>query len=246
MPVKSIVHIIALFMLLVSPVCHAGDTTTVSSDSVVNAFYFVPRIPEREQIDSYLGEKDFQYGKEYKPAAAEGFFQRLWRSILNLVAEIFQAVRYLPIVLKILFVVACLAVLFIIATKTKLYRLFYEDRETKKPEFSMVDPLHEEYNFDEAVSREVSRGNYRNAIRLLHLRLLKELDSMEIIRISRDKTNRDYSLEIGDNNIRKEFMGLTRIYNHIWYGKYPLTGIDYESLAPQFLSFTQKLHAGYE
>ena len=246
MPVKSIVHTIAFFLLLVSPVCRAGDTATVCSDTVVNAFDFVPRIPEREQIESYLGEKDFQYGKEYKTAAGEGFFQRLWRSVLDFVAQIFQAVRYLPIMLRILFIVACLVVLFIIATKTKLYRMFYEDRETEKPEFSMVDPLHEQYNFDEAVSREVSLGNYRNAIRLLHLKLLKELDSMEIIRISRDKTNRDYSLEIEDNNIRKEFVGLTRIYNHIWYGKFPLTGIDYESLAPQFLRFTQMLHAGHE
>jgi hypothetical protein len=246
MSVKYIYHIIAFFLLLVSPACHAGDTVAVSSDTAVHAFDFVPRIPEREQIESYLDEKDFQYGKEYKPAAGEGFFKRLWRSVLDFIAQIFHAVIYLPLILRILFVVACLVVLFIIATKTKLYRLFYEDRETKNPEFSMVDPLHEEYNFDEAVSREVMQGNYRNAIRLLHLKLLKELDSMEIIRISRDKTNRDYSLEIGDANIRKEFAGLTRIYNHIWYGKYPLTGIDYESLAPQFLRFTQMLHAGYE
>lgn len=243
---KYILHTIVFFLLLVSPVCLAGDTVAVSSDTAAYAFDFVPRIPEKEQIESYLDEKDFQYGKEYKPAAGEGFFQRLWRSILNFMAQIFQAVRYLPLILKILFVVACLVVLYIIATKTKLHRMFYEEREPLKTEFAMVDPLHEEYNFDKVVSREVSLGNYRNAIRLLHLKLLKELDSMGIIRISRDKTNRDYSLEIGDANIRKEFTGLTRIYNHIWYGKYPLTGIDYESLAPQFLRFTKMLHADHE
>mgnify|MGYP001768460804 CR=1 FL=1 len=246
MPVKRLVHIVVFLIIFPFPLCRAGDTAMVSGTdtAVIGAFY--PRLPEQEQIEKYLDERDFQYGKEYKPAAGEGFFQRLWESILKIVAQSFQAIRYLPLFLRILFIIACLVLLFNIATKTKLYRLFYEDIETGKPEFTVTDPLHEEYDFDEAVAHEASLGNYRNAIRLLHLKLLKELDRLEIIRISRDKTNRDYSREIGDERIRREFADLSGLYNQIWYGHYPLSVSEYESLAPQFLRFNDMLHVNHE
>lgn len=246
MPVKSLIHITVFLLIFSSPLCRAGDTVMNSGKDTAEVGDFYPRLPEQEQIESYLDEKDFQYGKEYKPAAGEGVFQRLWRSILNLVAQSFQAIRYLPLFLRILFIIAFLVVLFIIATKTRLYRLFYEDRETGNPEFTLRDPLHEENDYDTAVAREVLLGNYRNAIRLLHLKLLKELDRLEIIRISHEKTNRDYCREIRDEKIRREFNGLSSLYNQIWYGHYHLSESEYDTLAPQFLRFNDMLHVNHE
>ncbi|MCW4468381.1 DUF4129 domain-containing protein [Flavobacterium sp. MFBS3-15] len=77
-------------------------------------------------------------------------------------------------------------------------------------------------------------GNYRLAVRYYYLWLLKKLADREVIRLHRDKTNSDYLYEIRDNGLRKDFEYLSYVYDHSWYGEFPIDRAAYDKAERAF------------
>jgi hypothetical protein len=86
-------------------------------------------------------------------------------------------------------------------------------------------------------------GNFRLAVRLYYLSLLKKLHEMEKIMWKKDKTNRDYLGEL----LAKEFYysqmrRLTLSYEAVWYGEHDLNPESFNRLSSQFESVFQELN----
>ena len=64
----------------------------------------------------------------------------------------------------------------------------------------------------------VEGQDYRGAIRMRFLRLLKEMDQQKIIKWQKDKTNRIYRREISDQRLKNNFDILSSIFERSWYG----------------------------
>lgn len=91
----------------------------------------------------------------------------------------------------------------------------------------------------EKASRE---GNLKLAVRLYYLRLLKKLHNEGIISWKKDKTNRDYLMEIFARNIFfDEIRRLTHSYESVWYGDHSLKTEAYEDLVSRFEIIHQKI-----
>jgi hypothetical protein len=224
----------------------AGDSISAPSQRVITFSEIQVREPDSTFFNTYRNDKDFAYISEYKPGNSSGFFDRLWRFIVGIVKKGMNVFQYLPLVFKIILLGLFIFFLYIVFTKTRLYKLFYTDKEIPLPDFDEIDILDEEYDFEKAIIAQLAQQNYRNAIRLLHLKILKELEALELIRYSKEKTNRDYSREISKTSMRGSFVTLTGIYNLVWYGNYPLTREEYLSMSKGFYQFTEEIHAGKE
>ena len=70
-----------------------------------------------------------------------------------------------------------------------------------------------EINFQQEIDKAVQAGNYRLAVRLLFLRLLKNLAEKNIIQYQQDRTNFDYLMQLGNSVITKVFSGWPGIMN---------------------------------
>jgi hypothetical protein len=238
-------------LLLVSILCTSVSAAGLAVDSL-----FVPQLlkeelinsslrkPDKSYFDRYLNDKDFAYVKEAKPVVSNTFLMHLWEFIVRIFTKGLSIILYRSILVRIIFFALVLLLLYIIITKTRLYKIFYTDIEVPMPDFEEIDVLNEEYDFNRAIGMQLSQRNYRGAVRLLHLKMLKELDSHERIRYSKEKTNRDYSRELGDINLRNSFISLTGIYNRVWYGNYSLSEEEFESMASGFYQFSEELNAG--
>jgi hypothetical protein len=79
-----------------------------------------------------------------------------------------------------------------------------------------------EMDFKELIEATKAAGNYRLALRYYYLWLLKQLSVREIINWHWDKTNSDYLYEIKDSGLRRDFEYLSYIYDHSWYGDFPV------------------------
>ncbi len=152
----------------------------------------------------------------------------------------------LPTLTKILLLIAFAVMVYIIATRTKLYRLFTNVQELPSPKVIIVDENTSFEDFDSAIAHERSKQNYRNAVRLLHLKILRELEKNKFIRLSIDKTNYDYTRELKNSPLKQNFIGLTNHYNHIWYGNQTLSAPDYESLESSFQQYAGMINAQHE
>lgn len=198
------------------------------------------------QMKKYSKDRDFDYGENYQLDEKSGFFARLMKKLLLFIARFFEVIGRIPWIFQVFLLGAALLIVYIIARRTQLYRMFYKDKEIQQLGFQEIEHLSSEFDFDQEISKEFSRKNYRNAIRLLHLKILKILASKGIIHPGKDKTNRDYLKEIPNDSLRTGFMNLTGIYNKIWYGHYPLNEQDYNRFAGDFNHFTQSVYATKE
>ena len=102
------------------------------------------------------------------------------------------------------------------------------------------EDLHEA-DLEDFIGQAERAGNYRLAMRLHYLALLKELSLAEAIIWKKDKTNRQYLQELTQTDWKASFRQLTRIFEHYWYGDHELSATDYEQIAPQFRRFSNHL-----
>ncbi|HEV7780382.1 MAG TPA: hypothetical protein VGO58_03905 [Chitinophagaceae bacterium] len=96
-------------------------------------------------------------------------------------------------------------------------------------------------NYQKDIDRAAAQGNYRVAIRLLFLRLLKNMSERNIIRYKQDKTNLDYLMELHTTAYYNNFFRVTRNYEYSWYGQFPVSEDAYKMIRQDFERFDKEL-----
>jgi hypothetical protein len=79
-----------------------------------------------------------------------------------------------------------------------------------------------EMDFASLIEQTRLAGNYRLAVRYYYLWLLKKLSFKDVISWHADKTNSDYQYEIKDPALKRDFEYLSYVYDHSWYGEFPI------------------------
>lgn len=96
-------------------------------------------------------------------------------------------------------------------------------------------------NYQKEIDKAAAQGNYRLAIRLMFLRLLKNLSEKNIIRYKQDKTNLDYLMELHPTNYYNSFFRVTRNYEYSWYGQFNVSEDAYKLIRSDFDQFDKEL-----
>jgi len=89
-------------------------------------------------------------------------------------------------------------------------------------------------NYQKEIDKAVASGNYRLAVRLLFLRLLKTMSEKNIIRYKQDKTNLDYLMELHPTTHYHQFFRITRNYEYSWYGQFPVSEEAWQQIRNDF------------
>jgi hypothetical protein len=97
-------------------------------------------------------------------------------------------------------------------------------------------------NYQREIDKAASQGNYRLAVRLMYLRLLKDLADRNIIQYKQDKTNFDYLLQLHPTKYYNHFFRLTRHYEYSWYGHFDVEENKYSIIKNDFNQFERDIH----
>jgi hypothetical protein len=144
----------------------------------------------------------------------------------------------LPLIFKVLLWGIVLFFLFIIITQTRLYKIFYSDKEIETPDFKLSTSDNQIIDYDGAIRLQVEQKQYRVAVRLLYHKGINILQGKELIHYSKDKTNFDYLRDLTNNDLKSRFFTLTLIFNNVWYG-------DVEIAEDQYLRFEKSFQSFY-
>jgi hypothetical protein len=125
--------------------------------------------------------------------------------------------------------------------KTSLRGMFQSKSATNKVHFMTKDEDIHEINFEEKITKLVDQKNYKEAIRLSYLRILKQLTDKELIVWKVDKTNLDYVDEIEDNEMKVAFEKTSVLFEYIWYGEFELVESIFNDAFSEFNKLTKKL-----
>ena len=75
-------------------------------------------------------------------------------------------------------------------------------------------------DIDASFRDALNAGKYPLAIRWLYIKSIKQLSEAGILHLRQDKTNFDYYLEIKQQELRKPFLELTRLFEYSNYGDF--------------------------
>lgn len=98
-----------------------------------------------------------------------------------------------------------------------------------------------EINYQREIEKAITAGDYRFAIRLMFLRLLKDLSLKKIIQYKQERTNFDYLSQLYSTAYYNHFFRLTRNYEYTWYGKFEVSSEAFAGIKNDFENFDHKL-----
>jgi hypothetical protein len=214
---KRVIFAIVAIAATFSPAVSVAVTQLQVDSSEVNV-----RQPDTDRIESYKNNPDFIYDE-----AAPG------ESIIGLIIrEIFRFLDDLlgegtgNVVMRTLFVLALIGVAYLILSQIlsgQIKSALTGQSASEDVRFSRDPESHTQEDLDQMIDAAVKSGNYREGVRLLYQKTLKELSAAGIIEWSPNKTNHDYLYEISALSMSERFRKLTRIYEYTEYGDF---GID--------------------
>ncbi|MBK6935893.1 MAG: hypothetical protein IPH18_02655 [Chitinophagaceae bacterium] len=97
-------------------------------------------------------------------------------------------------------------------------------------------------NYQKEIDKAVAARNYRLAVRLQYLRLLKNMTEKGVITYKQDKTNFDYLAELQPRPYYNGFFTITRNYEYSWYGKFEVSDTAYTIIQNEFTHLSRQLH----
>jgi len=104
------------------------------------------------------------------------------------------------------------------------------------PYTESLENIHQ-ITFEEEIEKALDQRNYRLAIRLLYLSTLKQLNDADLIHWQADKTNSAYVNELTDAGKRQSFSILTRQFEYVWYGDFPVDKPSFQNINTLFHDF---------
>jgi hypothetical protein len=114
--------------------------------------------------------------------------------------------------------------------------LFYRSKKVSNPVNADEGNIEDE-NLDEKINRAIDQQEHRMAVRYMYLKALRLLNDRQWIRFHTQATNYEYVHQMSGHKMSPEFSFLTRIYDYVWYGEFPLTNEQFDLVHKNFLHF---------
>lgn len=237
---KAPLYIFIVFIFL-GKYCPAQQQ--LNNDSMVDA-RFLPIQPAASApkyfppfADRYKS-RDYNYGVQHGNGRLASWRERLARWIQQLFSIPDQsASKAVNWTLNVFFVLLTISVLYFIA------RAFFRKEgrwifgNTKNNAFADSNEeivKMEAQDLRTEIAALVQAGEYRQAIRYQYIYLLRQLAEKGKITLEQDKTAHQYSLELKDEEQRRQFRYASYLYNTIWFGQYGIDDGDYALAAQHF------------
>jgi hypothetical protein len=226
----------ALTTVETSPVSNEDSLYLPVRDSVYPVVYARRQVSE-SRLDHYHSEPDYayandpEYWKKNKREDDSGSF-----SLFNFFRK--KSVQWILF----LFVIAIIFYGIYLLAKENNFKWLSRKSKQGSPEVNLrgkEQPL----DYEDAIRKYQSEGNYRMAVRNMYLRLIYTVNSKNIIHIGDSFTNSEMMRAFGTHPQAAEFRFLATAYEYVYYGEFMMTPEIFEGLKKRFDIFQQKLPA---
>ncbi len=121
-----------------------------------------------------------------------------------------------------------------------------KSRKIKELNLQAVEKIEEDLeNHDVAyyLKQAIDKKQFRIAIRLHYLLIVKQLSENKFINWKKDKTNRDYILETSALPFYEKFRSSTSIFEKVWYGERNVEEGDFNMIYKEFDILSKQIMA---
>lgn len=214
-------------------------------DSIPSAPYLANTNTQTfEQLIAKYQEEDFVYSESV--AQKMTFIDTIWNRVVKLLEDLFPKSK--TTVNRTFFYIlgAIGAVIFLflmyklIFNKNKLIA-YLEDEEVgegKQVQFVERNLMH--INVQDYIHDALKNGNFPLAIRYQQLLNIQILSRKGVIDWKHTKTNMELQEEIDNAELKREFRACVAIFDHVWFGEFPIGEKEYEHYVQIFQQFQKR------
>lgn len=226
---------ILILILFINTIVKAND-----SDLKYDSSEIVTKEIPKQIIGDFKEKRDFRYDRS--EPIANSWFTIFMYKIRRFLSDRIGTIKFPKAIVYFLFVIL-LIFLILKISRTKFNSIFSRNSNIKQVNFIELEETLPDDNIDELINKEASRQNYRSAIRLLFLKLLKELNNRGFIKWTNEKTNKDYYEELQNQLLHRSFYQLSIVYSYVWYGEFVIDKQKFDLICNQFNSFFSSIDA---
>ena len=191
---------------------------------------------DTQKIKNYAADKAFRYD-DVAPADTD-WWGRFWRWFWHFLDDAVgsgpsgKLIGY--IALGILIAFALFIIFKVLGVDLKIFSR--KSKSLDVPYSEVEDNIHE-IDFNAEIEHAIAAGNFRLAVRLFYLRILKQLSDAGQIQWQPEKTNQAYIAEINELTKKQTFKRLTDQFEYVWYGEFVIDRQQFESIKVGFENF---------
>jgi hypothetical protein len=228
--------VLFVFSLLLFSFASDAQEAIVSDSSRVEVRPF-----NNSSINDYKNDPDFSYDRVTGKGASA--WDRFWRWFWYKVNSLFSSKGSGSAINAVLFILAAALLVYFVLKITGMSRvsLFGNKNTSGKLDYQVTEENIHVISFDEMIEKAIAAGDYRLAIRLLYLQILKKLTDRHLIDWRINKTNIAYVNELRDTQWHQEFSRLTYAFEKNWYGDLHIEEGEFAAVKKQFDQFKQHL-----
>ena len=191
-----------------------------------------PRRADADRLRELAGQHDFRY-EEPAPsnAVVESLLARFWRWLDELLSTRPGHITRQYLIYALILVVLVFAVLKLL--QVDITGVFGRSARRAPLGYDTGTENIHELDFPARLAEAEAAGNWRLALRLGYLALLKALTDTGRIAWQPDKTNHAYLAEVPAGPLREAFRQATREFDYAWYGELRLTPALYQQARAQ-------------
>lgn len=232
--IKSFIVLFLLMLAVSLPASQVSKSSHVSNIQV--------RRPTAEKISRYQTDKNFNYEEP------KHIHLNIWEQISDWLAKLFvpkgsgggyRSANLLWTLFELLIAAASITLFIYFILKSQGVSLFSKDSASNL-NFTEAHEDISRMNFDELIAKAVASGQYRQAVRYLYLKSLKQLSDLELIKWKADKTNRDYTIELRSSPYAKLFSDITYLFDYAWYGNATISENTFIRIKSTFEKFNRQ------
>ncbi|MFY7829087.1 MAG: DUF4129 domain-containing protein [Flectobacillus sp.] len=194
-----------------------------------------------ETLNKLRKEKKYQY--QPAPITEMSLADRLWLSILKWFMGLFDQTATGKTMKIGMYIFVAIVLIFAIMKLIgiEFANIFGRKDQALSIDYQILEQDIHALDFDTSIEEALSNQQYRLAIRLYYLQVLKGLSNQELIEWRLNKTNRSYIYELKSPELRQEFESLTTLFEYIWYGDFLISTTEFESIQNQFSNFNRSI-----
>ena len=121
---------------------------------------------------------------------------------------------------------------FLIASDVRLFRRKPVFLASEEGSHSVEDIYTIPYEAE--IAKAIAAQNFRLAVRLMYLQVLKNLSENGLIQYRQERTNSDYLMELHGQPFYDDFFRLTRHFEYAWYGQFVVSATAFETIRLHF------------
>jgi hypothetical protein len=212
----------ALVCLLV--LSFSGLPALAQKDSLGNTVRdngtIVKRYPSKESLDKFRSNRDYDYNRDIAPP--NNPFAKWIAWLKDRVNSFFSSESYDDFWQYVIIILTVTAVIYLLYKAKVLNFIWPSKAESEPGKYMVVQENIHEINFDEAIQVALGNQDFRLAVRLQYLQILKLLTSRNLIHWKPNLTNQTYVQELEKTKYHSDFAEITRYFEFSWYGDFDI------------------------